>query len=99
MDFADWFWIIWLAGGLVIAEGLFAIFKSEWTFSVHVWKWFAIGKKWSENWAGLRWILLVGLLVSTLLHLAAFTSVVPVIVFAFGALWSIWYHYRYEAKT
>jgi hypothetical protein len=98
MDFADYFWLGLLVL-FVLVEIPSAIWKREWTLSHHVWEWFGFGRHWKEDYAGIRWIILAGLLVNTTLHFLLYTSVFPVIVFAAGAAWSIWYHYRHEAKT
>jgi hypothetical protein len=87
MDFADYFWLAWLAV-IAVADIIMAtVFKKRrWTFSHHVWEWFAIGKNWKEDYAGLRWFILMGLLVSLILHFN----------FGLGTFWSIIYHYRRE---
>ena len=97
MDFADWFWLAWL--GLFLAlEIPAALWKSKWTLSAHVWKWFAIGKNWKEDYAGLRWFILAGITISTTLHFLFGTSAIPIIIFGIGVAWSIYYHYRYEVE-
>lgn len=99
MDFADYFWLIFVAvlfGGDVIMATVFK--KKRWTFSHHVWEWFAIGKNWKENYAGIRWFILAALMVSTTLHFLAGFSAIPIIVSAIAGVWSIYYHYTYERQ-
>lgn len=95
MDFGDWFWLLWLVAFLAV-EIPAAIWKSEWTLSAHVKKWFAVGKNWKEDHAGLRWFILAGITISTTLHFLLGTSAIPIIIFAVGVAWSIYYHYRHE---
>ena len=97
MDFADYYWLGLLAAFLLL-EIPAGIFRSRWTFSAHIWKWAGIGRNWRTDWAGLRWFILAGLLVSTSLHFLAGTSPVPIIVFGAGFAWSIVYHYKREAQ-
>ena len=96
MDFADFFWLIWLVAFLAL-EIPAAIWRPRWTLSAHVWKWFAIGKNWKEDYAGLRWFILAGITISTTRHFLFGTSAIPIIVFGVGVAWSIFYHYRHEA--
>jgi len=98
MDFGDYFWLALLLA-FVLVEVPSAIWKREWTFSHHVWKWFGIGKNWKEDYAGIRWVLLAGITISTTLHFLLGTSSVPIVVFGAGVAWSTWYHYRHEART
>ncbi len=95
MDFADYYWLLWW-GMFLALEIPAAIFRPRWTFSAHVWKWFGIGKNWRMDWAGLRWFILAGLLVSTSLHFLAFYGPATIIAFAVGAAWSVWFHYKRE---
>lgn len=99
MDFADWFWLI-VVGVIAIGDIVMAtVFKKKrWTFSHHVWQWFAIGKNWKEDHAGIRWVILAGLMVSITLHFLVGFSALWLILFGAGAVWSIAYHYRVEVK-
>ncbi|HUU96076.1 MAG TPA: hypothetical protein VM487_10080 [Phycisphaerae bacterium] len=95
MDFADHYWLI-LLGAFLIMELPAALWRPRWTFSAHIWKWFAIGQNWMVRWAAFRWFILAGLLVATTAHFLFETSAVPIIVFAVGMAWSIWFHYARE---
>jgi len=97
MDFGDFFWLIWLVAFLAL-EIPAAIWKSKWTLSAHVRKWFAVGKNWKEDHAGLRWFILAGITISTTLHFLLGTSAIPIIIFGAGVAWSIYYHYSHEAE-
>lgn len=65
LDFGDWFWLIWIVAFLAL-EIPAAIWKREWTFSHHVWKWFDVDK--TPTWW--RWLALVGFLVGIVVHFA-----------------------------
>ena len=95
MDFADFYWLAWW-GMFLLLELPAAVFRPRWTLSAHVWKWFAIGKNWREGYAGIRWFILAGILISTTAHFLFVTSATPIIVFAVGVVWSVAYHYRHE---
>jgi hypothetical protein len=111
VDLGDYFWLVWL-GAFVAFEISAAIWRPRWTLSNHIWRWFAVRQLldmlkllWvilreaiQESFALLRWLILLGLGVSTLLHFNFGTSWVPIVVFAVGAAWSIWYHYTRELK-
>ena len=97
MDFADYFWLIFV-GVLAVGDVVMATVykKREWTFTHHVRKWFAIGKSWSEDYAGIRWFILAVLTVSIPLHFLARFSVIPIIISGLAGTWSVVYHYRNE---
>ena len=89
--------MLWLVAFLAL-EIPAALWKSKWTLSAHVWKWFAVGQNWKEHYAWLRWLILAGITISTTLHFLFGTSAIPIIIFGIGVAWSIYYHYRYEVE-
>ena len=97
MDFADYFWLLFV-GVLAVGDVVMAtIFKKRgWTFTHHVLDWFAIGKSWGEGYAGIRWFILAVLMISTTLHSLIGFGVILIIVSGLAGVWSIVYHYRNE---
>ncbi len=96
------FWLIYLVGGLVVAEIILAIaswvFQRRWTLSHHIWRWFGVHKTERPPSWWVRWVALAGLGVSILLHFVAFFSALWIVVFAIPAAWSVWYHHKKELR-
>lgn len=70
--------------------------RRGWALSHHAWRWFAIGKPWGQDLAGLRWFILAAFCVTLTVHFLAFFSVWPFIVSCVGFVWGIWYHHKVE---
>lgn len=117
MDAADWYWMVWL-GAFLALELPAAIWRRDWTLSVHVWEWFDVGQavRYARTWflwlaaggpepsrpalaAGLRWLVLAGLLSATLAHFLAGTSARPIVAFGVAGAVVIASHYRRRRST
>ena len=97
MTFADWYWGIGLGAAFVVYE-LYAHFftpEKKDTLSEWVWDVFAVARP-NRRFGRPRRGILLGLIFTLSAHFIYATPVGLVVVFVFGAAWSVYYTLRYE---